>query len=52
MIGLITGKIHMSGLLKQPSRGVPRKSRSENIQQIYRRNLQVALQLYGNHTSV
>ena len=45
-------------LQKQPTRGVPRKRRSENMQQIYRRAPmpkcdfnKVAKQLYWNHTS-
>ena len=45
------------GMQKQPTRGVPRKKCSENMQQIYRRTLmpkcnfnRVSRQFYKNHT--
>ena len=50
--------IFFSFVQKQPSKGVPRKRCSENMQQIYRRTPmpncdfnKVAKQLYWNHTS-
>ena len=52
-------RFEMLPLKKQPPRGVSRKRRSKNMQQIYRRTPmlncdfnEVALQLYWNHASI